>query len=61
MSMGVPVVITKTYFWDFNSYIDNENIIFMKNNEIDEWVNKINYLNNNQTYLIKYQFGRGVD
>ena len=47
-------MITKTSgFWDFNSYIDNENIIFMKNNEIDEWVNKINYLNNNQNLLNK--------
>ena len=54
MSMGVPVVITKTSgFWDFSSYIDNQNIIFMKNNEIDEWVNKINYLNNNQNLLNK--------
>ena len=25
----------------------------MKNNEIDEWVNKINYLNNNQNLLNK--------
>ena len=52
MSMGVPVVITRTSgFWDFSSYIDNQNIIFMKNNEIDEWVNKINHLNNNQKLL----------
>lgn len=54
MSMGVPVMITKTSgFWDFSSYIDNQNIIFMKNNEIDEWVNRINYLNNNQNLLNK--------
>lgn len=42
MSMGVPVLITKTIgFWDNLYFIDKKNILFMKNNNLKDWINKI--------------------
>jgi glycosyltransferase involved in cell wall biosynthesis len=42
MSVGVPVFISKTSgFWDNSKFSDNENIIFLKENSIQEWVEKI--------------------
>ena len=43
MSMGVPVMISETKgFWDIHNFFDEKNIVFIKNNDADEWVNKIN-------------------
>tara|TARA_B100000131_G_scaffold275339_1_gene277884 strand:- start:3174 stop:4280 length:1107 start_codon:yes stop_codon:yes gene_type:complete len=48
MSVGTPVLITKTKgFWDKNNFIDSENIYFIKENNIDEWKKNIeNYIGN---------------
>ena len=44
MSVGVPVLISKTKgFWDYTSFINNESILFMEK-EIESWVNAINKL-----------------
>ncbi len=41
-SVGTAVITTKTKgFWDYRNYVDNENIIFMDNNNLDEWLSKI--------------------
>ena len=41
-SVGTAVITTKTKgFWDYSNYVDNENIIFMDNNNLDEWLSKI--------------------
>ena len=42
MSCGTPVMITDTKgFWDKEEFINNKNIIFVKENKIDLWVGKI--------------------
>ncbi len=54
MSMGIPVLITKTNgFWDKVKFIDNENILFESSSNPDSWVNKINYLFKNTELLNK--------
>ena len=43
MSVGIPVMISFTDgFWDINKYSNYENIIFIKNNSTDTWINTIN-------------------
>jgi glycosyltransferase involved in cell wall biosynthesis len=38
MSVGTPVMITKTNgFWDKDNFIDNENIYFIDDNNLDKW------------------------
>ena len=45
MSMGLPVLITKTEgFWDFDCFKNNENIFFLENNSIELWTGVINKL-----------------
>ena len=45
MSCGTPVMITKTKgFWDPVSYSHLENIYFVENNTVDNWVRAINEL-----------------
>ena len=42
MSMGVPVLITKTRgFWDFENFENNKHIIFIENNSLETWVKEI--------------------
>lgn len=42
MSLGIPVLISKTQgFWDYKQFINNENIIFIEINETNFWVEKI--------------------
>ncbi len=42
MSVGTPVLITKTKgFWDNSKFKDNNNIFFMDNNNLDNWIEKI--------------------
>ena len=52
MAMGTPVLITKTRgFWDSDNFKNNENIFFVKNNEIDSWVESIKLIYDNQELL----------
>jgi glycosyltransferase involved in cell wall biosynthesis len=38
MSVGTPVIITKTSgFWDPSRFVTNENIIFLESNNIEDW------------------------
>tara|TARA_X000001036_G_scaffold344267_1_gene323906 strand:+ start:2018 stop:3151 length:1134 start_codon:yes stop_codon:yes gene_type:complete len=38
MSVGTPVIITKTNgFWDPSRFVANENIIFLESNNIEDW------------------------
>lgn len=53
MSVGIPVLISKTSgFWDTSNFSNNENIIFLKENSIEEWVEKIKATYEN-LYLLK--------
>lgn len=43
MSIGVPVIISKTSgFWDSQKFYNDEHIIFEELNTLDSWVQKIN-------------------
>ena len=43
LSSGTPVLITHTDgFWDNENFSDEENIFFLKKNDLDGWSNKIN-------------------
>tara|TARA_B100001109_G_C18856377_1_gene471882 strand:+ start:1711 stop:2853 length:1143 start_codon:yes stop_codon:yes gene_type:complete len=45
LSSGTPVLITHTEgFWDNKNFINEENIFFLKENDLDEWINKINLI-----------------
>lgn len=47
MSMGVPVVISKTFgFWDEQNFKNEENIIFVNNPKVECWKDSINKLLN---------------
>ena len=49
MSMGTPVIITKTDgLWDNQDFINEETIIFVEENIIEKWQKAINELNNNE-------------
>lgn len=42
MAVGVPVIISKTHgFWDLDKFHNNENILFIEDNEIDSWITQI--------------------
>lgn len=42
MSMGVPVIISQTKgFWDYKLFKNLENIVFVKNNNLDDWIETI--------------------
>lgn len=42
MSLGIPVVISRTKgFWDLQKFIDEENIFFVEINNIESWVSRI--------------------
>ena len=52
MAMGTPVLITYTKgFWQKEIFEDNKNIFFMKENDLDLWVDKIRDLVNDQKTL----------
>ena len=52
MSMGIPVIISKTEgFWDKENFFDNENILFIQNNNLQEWIVKIENLYNNEKLI----------
>ena len=52
LSVGTPVIITKTEgFWDESKYINNENIIFLYDNSLENWTKKIENIYNNEKLL----------
>ena len=54
MAMGVPVLITKTKgFWDFKSFINNQNIFFIESNSVSKWAELIESLIQNEELLNK--------
>jgi len=56
MSMGIPVMITKTDgFWDEENFKNEKNIIFIENHNLDSWINKIKDLNNEMCSEISVQ------
>ena len=49
LSMGTPVIITRTKgFWEPDKFINNKHIIFLEKNEVNIWKQKINYLLSNK-------------
>ncbi len=54
MSCGTPVMISETKgFWDKEKFIHDENIVFIKNNDLGIWVNEIKKYYFNEDYLKK--------
>ena len=54
MSMGIPVLITKTDgFWEPELYKNNENIIFVEKNDINLWKENILSLLENDDLNVK--------
>lgn len=52
MSVGVPVLITKTRgFWNKEDFKDSFNIFFMKDNNIENWTAKISTIYSDHTLL----------
>ena len=51
-SVGTPLMTTETIgFWDYKFYNHEENIIFVKENSLDLWVNLLSNLYNNKEKL----------
>lgn len=50
MAVGTPVMITKTDgFWDIENFIDNKDLFFVSDNDVDLWIEKIRtVLSNNK-------------
>ena len=54
MSLGVPVMITKTMgFWDIEKFKQFKNIIFIENNTTENWINLLNSTLANHNLLNK--------
>ena len=54
ISMGTPVIITKTNgFWDSQHFRHKENIFFVEENNIENWQKAISELNNNENLYSK--------
>ena len=52
MSVGIPVLITKTKgFWDSEHFIDLENIFFIEKADVGKWIEKINTIYNDKDNL----------
>lgn len=52
MSLGVPVMISKTQgFWDYENFQHEENIIFIEDTTLYNWQNKIIYYLKNEEVL----------
>jgi len=53
-SVGTTVLTTKTIgFWDYNNYIDKENIVFINSNELEEWTSAIKKIYEDKDLLKK--------
>lgn len=51
MASGTPVLITETNgFWEPDKFFDRKNIVFVKENNIEEWVDKLNFLYNDENF-----------
>ncbi len=45
LSSGTPVLMTYTEgFWDNKNFINEENIFFLKENDLNDWIDKINQI-----------------
>lgn len=54
MSLGIPVVITKTMgFWDLNRFDNFENIIFVEDSKLESWTELLKSTINNKALLNK--------
>ena len=54
MSMGVPVLISKTKgFWDPEIFKHNKNIYFVSENSVEDWVSSIKYCLENYKNMIE--------
>ena len=54
MSMGTPVIITKTDgFWEPDKFKEDKHIIFAEKNDIITWKRKIDYLLSNEDFYFK--------
>lgn len=53
-SVGTTVLTTRTIgFWDYDNYKDSENIIFLEDNKLDLWADKITEIYENKALLDK--------
>ena len=56
MSLGIPVMITKTQgFWQKDVFLDNENIIYINDFDYKTWELEINKIFNDDSKIKKYQ------
>ena len=54
MANGTPVLISKTDgFWSHKDFLNNENIFFIEENNLDTWKENIEKLYNNKELLNK--------
>lgn len=62
ISMGTPVLITSTKgFWDYENFKDKENILFINENKIEIWEEKINnLLSDSQLYTRIVENGKNL-
>lgn len=52
MTTGTPVLISKTSgFWDFDNFINEDNIFLVEDNSVESWVETINNLYENYELL----------
>ena len=52
MSLGIPVVITKTMgFWEPSKFDNYKNIVFLEENNVDNWVDVITSISKNEKLL----------
>ena len=52
-AVGTAVVTTKTIgFWDYESYKDGENILFVENNELKNWTSIVKEAYENDSLLL---------
>ena len=52
MSLGTPVIITKTNgFWEPSKFENYKNIVFLEENNVDKWVEIITSISKNEKLL----------
>ena len=57
MSAGTPVMITRTLgFWEPDAFKNMENIIFIEENTVDAWSEKIKHAHNNHEMMKKISY-----
>jgi len=61
MSMGVPVLISKTKgFWDLELFKHKKNIYFVNENSVEEWVDAIKYCLENYEQIQKMSYNAKI-